>query len=61
MESKCLNCGSVITCGCQRRMTKEGKPACTNCLSLQEKEEDEERKRRVSEEILKLKNDVLPK
>lgn len=61
MESKCLNCGSLITCGCQRRITKEGKPACTNCLALHEKELDQQRKQKVFEELTKLKNNGLPK
>jgi len=31
--SKCPNCGSKITCGCQRRTTSDGRSACTNCVN----------------------------
>ena len=30
--SKCPNCGSAITCGCQRRTLTNGRAGCTKCL-----------------------------
>jgi hypothetical protein len=30
--SKCPNCGSAITCGCQRRTLSNGKAGCSKCL-----------------------------
>ncbi len=30
--SKCPNCGSAITCGCQRRVLANGKAGCSKCL-----------------------------
>ena len=30
--SKCPNCGSVLTCGCQRRSLANGKAGCTKCI-----------------------------
>jgi hypothetical protein len=30
--SKCPNCGSAITCGCQRRMLSNGRAGCTKCI-----------------------------
>lgn len=29
--SKCANCGSVLTCGCQRRQLPNGKSGCSKC------------------------------
>jgi hypothetical protein len=31
--AKCANCGSNITCGCQRRTLPDGKQGCTNCAN----------------------------
>jgi hypothetical protein len=33
----CLNCGSPISCGCQRRVASDGKKVCNNCIQLYEK------------------------
>ena len=30
--SKCPNCGSAITCGCQKRLLPNGKAGCSKCL-----------------------------
>lgn len=30
---KCANCGSTLSCGCQKRTTADGKQACTKCIS----------------------------
>jgi hypothetical protein len=29
---KCANCGTALSCGCQKRTTKDGKQMCTNCI-----------------------------
>ena len=29
---KCANCGAALSCGCQKRKTKDGKVACTKCI-----------------------------
>lgn len=34
--SKCLNCGTALSCGCQKRVASDGKAVCTNCLSKYE-------------------------
>ena len=31
--SKCPNCGSVLTCGCQRRKLANGKEGCSKCAA----------------------------
>jgi len=31
--SKCPNCGSVLSCGCQKRKLANGKVGCTRCVS----------------------------
>jgi recombinational DNA repair protein (RecF pathway) len=31
--SKCANCGTTLTCGCQKRTTADGKSACSNCVN----------------------------
>lgn len=31
--SKCPNCGSTLTCGCQKRKLKDGKMGCTKCAA----------------------------
>ena len=30
---KCANCGSTLSCGCQKRVTPNGKQACSKCLN----------------------------
>lgn len=31
--STCGNCGTKLSCGCQKRTTADGKSACTNCVN----------------------------
>lgn len=31
--AKCSNCGKVMSCGCQRRVTPDGRQGCTNCIN----------------------------
>jgi hypothetical protein len=31
--SKCPNCGSTLTCGCQKRKLANGKIGCTKCAA----------------------------
>ena len=30
--SKCPNCGSTLTCGCQKRKLADGKIGCSKCI-----------------------------
>jgi hypothetical protein len=32
----CPNCGSAITCGCQRRTASDGTVCCANCITTYE-------------------------
>ncbi len=34
---KCLNCGSTLTCGCQRRSASDGTITCSKCIADYEK------------------------
>lgn len=31
--AKCSNCGATMTCGCQKRVTADGKQACSKCVN----------------------------
>ena len=31
--SKCPNCGAAMSCGCQKRVTADGKTACSKCVN----------------------------
>jgi hypothetical protein len=31
--SKCPNCGTTMSCGCQRRTLADGKQGCSKCIS----------------------------
>jgi hypothetical protein len=31
--SKCPNCGTTLSCGCQKRVTATGKQACSKCIN----------------------------
>lgn len=31
--SKCPNCGTTITCGCQKRTLPNGSQGCSNCVN----------------------------
>lgn len=30
--AKCSNCGATMSCGCQRRISSDGKQGCTKCI-----------------------------
>lgn len=30
---KCSNCGSTLSCGCKKRVAKDGKECCANCVA----------------------------
>lgn len=32
----CPNCGSPITCGCQKKTASDGTPCCSNCITSYE-------------------------
>ncbi len=32
-QSVCPNCGSKITCGCQKRRATDGTPCCAKCVA----------------------------
>jgi hypothetical protein len=34
--SACLNCGTKLSCGCQKRTASDGKSVCGTCLSSYE-------------------------
>lgn len=36
MSSLCPNCGTKLTCGCQRRSASNGASVCSNCISSYE-------------------------
>lgn len=31
--SKCANCGIPLSCGCQKRVAKDGKSCCQKCVA----------------------------
>ena len=31
--SKCANCGAALSCGCQKRVTPDGRQGCSKCIS----------------------------
>ncbi len=33
MASKCANCGTRLSCGCQRRAATNGASACSSCVT----------------------------
>ena len=33
--SKCANCGTKLSCGCQKRTGPNGKQMCTSCVHKQ--------------------------
>ena len=37
--SKCPNCGTALSCGCQKRATPSGKQGCTKCINTLAKQE----------------------
>lgn len=32
----CSNCGTKLTCGCQKRSASDGKSTCSNCITSYE-------------------------
>lgn len=34
--AKCLNCGTVLSCGCQKRKASDGKSVCKACIGRYE-------------------------
>jgi hypothetical protein len=32
----CQNCGSKLSCGCQKRISTDGKEVCSNCVTTYE-------------------------
>jgi hypothetical protein len=34
--SACLNCGTALSCGCQKRVASDGKSVCGTCLAKYE-------------------------
>lgn len=34
--SACLNCGTKLSCGCQKRVASDGKSVCGTCLNTYE-------------------------
>lgn len=35
--AKCSNCGATMSCGCQKRVSADGKQGCTKCISTLKK------------------------
>ena len=35
--SVCGNCGTKLSCGCQKRTASDKKPCCSNCIGPYEK------------------------
>jgi hypothetical protein len=31
--AQCLNCKTKLSCGCQKRVAKDGKQVCSNCVT----------------------------
>jgi hypothetical protein len=31
--AKCQNCGATMSCGCQKRVSPDGKVGCTKCIN----------------------------
>ena len=31
--SKCANCGTTLSCGCQKRVLPDGRQACSKCIN----------------------------
>jgi hypothetical protein len=34
--AKCANCGTNLSCGCQKRKASNGASACSNCINTLE-------------------------
>jgi hypothetical protein len=48
----CLNCGSKLTCGCQKKTASDGKQVCSSCLQSYETALNVEKEQKL--ETLKL-------
>ena len=33
MAAACPNCGTSLSCGCQKRTASNGNPVCANCIT----------------------------
>lgn len=49
---QCQNCGSPISCGCQKRVASDGSKVCNNCINLYEKMLKETKEKQVQNEQL---------
>lgn len=47
--SKCPNCNAQLSCGCQKRVTPNGKVGCTQCISSLLNEEKKNKNTNVLE------------
>jgi len=41
---KCANCGATLSCGCQKRVSKDGKQVCSKCIHSYEAKKQEAKK-----------------
>jgi len=53
--SKCPNCGTAITCGCQKRTLANGRIGCSRCVGLSTKDTSPALTPVVNQAILKNK------
>lgn len=53
--SKCPNCGTAMTCGCQRRTLANGKQGCSKCITVSGKSVESVSAPKINEAILKNK------
>lgn len=49
--STCPNCGSKISCGCQRRTAKDGKQMCSNCIAEYEQSQNRQTVRKDDQQL----------
>lgn len=35
--SKCANCGATMSCGCQKRVSPDGRVGCSKCINAMTK------------------------
>ena len=54
MSSICPNCGSSLGCGCQKRISINGKQCCKKCVFA------ENEKARKAQQQPTVKHDILP-
>ena len=41
---KCQNCGATLSCGCKRRVAKDGKSCCSSCVATYNKQLEAQKK-----------------